>query len=79
MRIFFSEKIRNSGNAHSFFGKDFYSKPLYWVTMFMVGINSSNPHRKGKDLPPSERQSKFYSSLEQSKVPKFTTNTENCK
>ena len=40
--IICSEKLRNSGNyiydyAHSFFGKDFYSKPLYWCHVIWGG------------------------------------------
>ena len=43
--IISSEKMKNSGNCnydytHSFFGKDFFSKPLYWFA------NNSNAHRK---------------------------------
>ena len=49
--IVLSEKIRNSGNynyAHSFFGKDFQSKPLYWFWnrkwnwFYIVGTQTEN-------------------------------------
>ena len=41
--FFSSEKMRNSGNqnynyAHSFFGKDFKSIPLYWLYLWLYSL-----------------------------------------
>ena len=47
--IISSEKMRNPGNynynyAHSFFGKDFQSKPLYWL-VHMFNIEFVKPNK----------------------------------
>ena len=54
------EKMVNSGNynndyAHSFFGKDFSSKPLYWCSEWFQTSRIKSPRQNPPDQNPPDQ------------------------